>query len=76
MAEPQQQSGDAGLSPRELQVSESARQGCSAREIGAELTLAVRTVERHITNIYRKIGVHNRSQATAFALDRGLAERN
>ena len=76
VAEPQQQSGDAGLSPRELQVLSLLARGCSAREIGAELTLAVRTVERHITNIYRKIGVHNRSQATAFALDRGLAERN
>jgi DNA-binding CsgD family transcriptional regulator/pimeloyl-ACP methyl ester carboxylesterase len=65
-------SGAAGLSPRELEVLRLLARGNSAREIGGELTLAVRTVERHITNIYRKIGVHNRSQATAFAVDRGL----
>jgi DNA-binding NarL/FixJ family response regulator len=50
--------------------------GRSAREISAELVLGVRTVERHISNVYRKIGAHNRSQATAFALDHGLAGRD
>jgi DNA-binding NarL/FixJ family response regulator len=35
----------------------------------------LRTVERHISNIYRKIGAHNRAQATAYALDQGLINR-
>jgi DNA-binding CsgD family transcriptional regulator len=71
---PEESSGSAGLSPRELEVLRLLVKGKSAREIGDELTLAVRTVERHITNIYRKIGAHNRAQATAYAMDRGLAE--
>jgi len=66
--------GGAGLSPRELEVLRLLAQGRSAREIGAELVLAVRTVERHITNIYRKIGAHNRAQATAFAFGHGLVD--
>jgi DNA-binding NarL/FixJ family response regulator len=74
-SEREQRSGTGGLSPRELQVLRLLARGASAREISAELVLAVRTVERHISNIYRKIGARNRAQATAFALDRGLTER-
>lgn len=74
--EPEQRSGVTGLSPRELEVLRLLAVGKSAREISAQLILSVRTVERHISNIYRKIGVRNRSQATAFALDRGLTERS
>ncbi len=65
-------SGATGLSPRELDVLRLLARGRSTREIGAELVLAVRTVERHISNIYRKIGAHNRSQATTFAHEHGL----
>jgi DNA-binding CsgD family transcriptional regulator len=68
--------GMAPLSPRELEVLRLLAQGRSAREIGVELVLTVRTVERHISNIYRKIGAHNRAQATAFALEQGLTERS
>jgi DNA-binding CsgD family transcriptional regulator len=66
----------AGLSPRETEVLRLLAAGKSSREIGEELVLAVRTVERHITNVYRKIGAHNRSQATTFALEHGLTARS
>jgi DNA-binding CsgD family transcriptional regulator/tetratricopeptide (TPR) repeat protein len=65
----------AGLSLREVEVLRLLAEGKSSREVGAELVLTVRTVERHITNIYRKIGAHNRAQATAFALEHGLTRR-
>jgi DNA-binding CsgD family transcriptional regulator/pimeloyl-ACP methyl ester carboxylesterase len=65
----------AALSPREAEVLRLLASGKSSREIGAELVLTVRTVERHITNLYRKIGAHNRAQATAFALEHGLTLR-
>ncbi len=65
----------AGLSPREVEVLRLLAEGRSSREVGRELVLTVRTVERHITNIYRKIGAHNRAQATSFALEHGLAGR-
>jgi len=42
--------------------------GLSNREIGPELVLSTRTVERHITNIYGKISARGRADATAYAL--------
>jgi pimeloyl-ACP methyl ester carboxylesterase/DNA-binding CsgD family transcriptional regulator len=63
------------LSPRETEVLRLLAAGKSSREIGAELVLTVRTVERHVTNVYRKIGAHNRAQATAFALEQGMTLR-
>jgi DNA-binding CsgD family transcriptional regulator len=47
-------------------------QGLSNKEIAGILWLSDRTVERHITGIYRKIGVERRGDATAFALRHGL----
>jgi len=64
------------LSPREAEVLRLLAAGKSSREISADLVLAVRTVERHISNIYRKIGAHNRAQATTFAHDHGLTEHS
>lgn len=62
-----------GLSPREVEVLRLIAHGLSSREIGEALVLSVRTVERHIANIYLKTDTHNRAQATAYALARGLA---
>jgi len=64
------------LSAREVEVLRLLAEGRSTREIGLDLVLTVRTVERHITNIYRKIDAHNRAQATAFALHHGLTSRS
>ena len=46
--------------------------GKSNREIAGELVLSVRTVERHITNIYAKMGARGRADATAYALSHNL----
>jgi pimeloyl-ACP methyl ester carboxylesterase/DNA-binding CsgD family transcriptional regulator len=63
---------DTGLSPREVQVLALLARGKSSREMSAELVLSVRTVERHIANIYRKTGTHGRAQATAYAFEHKL----
>jgi LuxR family maltose regulon positive regulatory protein len=55
-----------GLSPREAQVLELVAGGHTNKEIGAELVVSVHTVERHLQNAYRKIGVRNRSDAAAY----------
>ena len=57
-----------GLTERELEVLRLIAAGKSNREIGDDLFISVRTVERHITNIYRKIDAHGRADATAYAL--------
>jgi pimeloyl-ACP methyl ester carboxylesterase/DNA-binding CsgD family transcriptional regulator len=67
-------SGPSGglLTEREIEILGLLATGLSSREIGRELDLSVRTVERHITNIYRKIDAHGRAQATAYAFEHGL----
>jgi len=59
-----------GLTAREMEVLRLVASGCSSREISESLVLSVRTVERHITNIYSKTGARTRAQATAYALAR------
>ena len=61
-----------GLTEREVQVLRLVASGQTGKEIAAELVLSVRTVERHVENIYGKIAARNRADATAYALTRGI----
>jgi len=61
-----------GLTNREVQVLRLVAGGRTSKEIAAELVLSVRTIERHVENIYGKIGGRNRADATAYALTRRL----
>jgi DNA-binding NarL/FixJ family response regulator len=54
------------LTRREVDVLRLIAAGLSNKQIAADLYLGVRTVERHIANIYLKIGVHNKAEATAW----------
>jgi ATP/maltotriose-dependent transcriptional regulator MalT len=56
-----------GLSPREIEVLRLVAAGRSNREIAAELVISERTVDRHVSNIFTKLGVSSRSAATAYA---------
>ncbi len=53
------------LSPREIDVLTLAAEGCDNDAIAARLSLSVRTVERHLQNIYAKLGLQGRSARTA-----------
>ncbi len=61
-----------GLSLRELAVLEKVAQGKSNAEIARELFITVKTVKYHLTGIFSKLGVHNRTEAAALALNEGL----
>lgn len=61
-----------GLTPREAEVLGLLAAGASSKEIGERLVLSVRTVERHIANIYLKTGTHGRAQATTYAISHHL----
>ena len=56
------------LTPREAEVLRLVSTGKSNREIADELFLSTRTVERHVENLYRKLDVHTRAEAIAYAL--------
>lgn len=61
------------LTTRETEVLRLVAAGRTSREIAAELSLSVRTVGRHITNIYAKVGARTRADATTYAMRQGLA---
>ncbi len=60
------------LSPREVQTLSLVAQGYSDAEIGQQLYLGCRTVERYLQNAYSKLGARNRPHAVAIALARQL----
>jgi len=60
------------LSERELEVLELIAQGLTNPEIASRLYLALNTVKAHTSNIYGKLGVHNRTEAAARARALGL----
>ena len=62
----------SGLSSRELEVLRLLATGKTNRAIADELVLAVRTVDRHVSNIFTKLGVSSRAAATAYAYEHDL----
>jgi DNA-binding NarL/FixJ family response regulator len=60
------------LTPRETQVLVCITQGRSNREIAEELGIAEKTVRIHVSSLLDKMGARDRTQATIYALQRGL----
>lgn len=56
-----------GLTLRELQVLQLVSEGDTNKAIAGKLFISERTVERHISNIFNKLKVNSRTEATAFA---------
>jgi DNA-binding NarL/FixJ family response regulator len=59
------------VSDRELDVLKLAANGMSNKEIAAELSLSVRTVQSHLGNIFDKLGVSSRTEAVLRAIKEG-----
>ncbi len=62
----------AGLSKREVEVLRLLAHGHTMQQIADELTIAYKTVDRHIQNIYTKINVSTRAGVTLFAMENNL----
>jgi DNA-binding CsgD family transcriptional regulator len=62
-----------GLTDREVEVLRLIAAGQSTRAIADALVIADKTVERHVSNLYGKIGAQNRAEATAYAFRHALA---
>jgi DNA-binding NarL/FixJ family response regulator len=61
-----------GLTQRELQVLRLVARGSTNKSIAAELVLSERTIDRHLSNIFAKVGVSSRAAATAYAYEHHL----
>ena len=62
------------LTPRELEVLALIAGGLTNAEIGAQLVISVKTVDRHRENIMRKLNLHSRIDLVKYALKMGLIE--
>lgn len=65
----------AGLTEREAEVLVLLARGLQTKQMARELDISAKTVDRHIQNSYRKIGVSSRAAATLFATEKGLIPR-
>jgi DNA-binding NarL/FixJ family response regulator len=61
------------LTPRETTILMAVASGSTTKAIGQDLWLSEHTVKFHLTNIYRKLGVSNRSAAVRYAFENDLA---
>ena len=61
-----------GLTSREFEVLRLVAAGKTNRDIAADLVISDRTVARHLSNIFDKLGVSSRAAATSYAYEHGL----
>jgi DNA-binding CsgD family transcriptional regulator len=62
------------LSPQELQVSRIAARGQNNIEVAAALFISRKTVEAHLTRVYRKLGIRSRTELARILLANGIAD--
>ena len=62
------------LSDREREILQLVSQGKSNKQIAADLFISVNTVKVHVSNIYEKIGVASRTEATLYAIENGIVD--
>jgi DNA-binding CsgD family transcriptional regulator len=68
-----EQAGDPDeLTPQELRVALAVAGGATNREVAAELFLSPKTIEFHLGSVYRKLGIHSRTELAALVADRRL----
>jgi DNA-binding NarL/FixJ family response regulator len=65
---------EEALTPREEQVLRLAASGLTHREIARRLGIENKTVRNHLANLYDKLGIHGRAQATLQAIRLGLID--
>ena len=73
-AQDEEPAAAAGLTERETAMLRALARGLSNAAISKEFWVTEQTVKFHLTNIYRKLGVKNRTEATRYAYQHGLAD--
>ncbi|MDD3839297.1 MAG: response regulator transcription factor [Clostridia bacterium] len=67
---------ECNLTRREREVLELIAEGMNNREIADELFISEKTVKNHVSNIFRKIDVNDRTQAAIFAFKNNMVDNN
>ena len=65
-----------GLTLRELQVLRLVVSGKTNKSVADELFISERTVDRHVSNIFNKLGLSSRVEATAFVLKNKILDND
>jgi len=63
---------EAGLTEREIDILRAIAEGKTNKQIGEELWVTEQTVKFHLTNVFRKLEVKNRTEASAWAFSHGM----
>ena len=63
-----------GLTAREIEILKLIAAGSANKQIAYRLTISEKTVRNHISNIYQKLGIFDRSQAVLYAARKGLVQ--
>jgi DNA-binding NarL/FixJ family response regulator len=68
------QSAWDAVTPREREILKLVAEGYKSREIAAELFISLKTVEKHRSNLMKKLNLHTVADLTALAIQKGLVE--
>ena len=74
LSKPATASVPGGLTARELEILRLLAAGRTNRAIAETLVISEKTVARHVSNIFAKLGLSSRSAATAYAYQQGLVQ--
>jgi len=63
-----------GLTVREIEILKLVANGMANKQIAFRLKISEKTVRNHVSNMYEKLGIYDRSQAVLYAVRKGLVE--
>lgn len=63
------------LTRREREILETVAEGCSNREVAKRFFVTEQTVKFHLSNLYKKLNVNNRTQASAIFLEHNFGQK-
>ncbi len=72
--QPTKKSGE--LTSREAEVLQLIAEGFSNKQIASELTISIKTVEKHRQQVMNKLNIHDIAGLTRYAIAKGMVERN